>query len=64
MLIFTRKDGESIMIDGGRIKITILGRTKKGYQTRVGIEAPKEVIIDREEIHNKRISDQWEKEKC
>ena len=47
MLILTRKPGESIYI-GDRIKITIV--EIKGNQIRVGIEAPKDERIYREEI--------------
>lgn len=47
MLILTRKPGESIILDGG-IKITVAGI--QGNQIRIGIEAPKEVKVYREEI--------------
>lgn len=47
MLILTRKIEEAIMI-GDDIKIIVLGI--KGNQIRVGIEAPKEVGVHREEI--------------
>lgn len=48
MLILTRKPGESIYIGDG-VKITIV--EIKGHQIRVGIEAPKELRIYREEIY-------------
>ncbi len=48
MLILTRKLGESITI-GDHIKITLL--EIKGKQIRIGIEAPPEVIVHREEIY-------------
>jgi len=50
MLVFTRRIGEKvIIIDGNNeIEITFLG--VNGRQTRVGIAAPKEVIVHREEI--------------
>ena len=47
MLILTRKPGESIILDGG-IKITVAGI--QGNQIRIGIEAPKEVKVYREEV--------------
>jgi carbon storage regulator len=48
MLILTRRLGESIQI-GNDIRITFLDI--KGKQIRIGIEAPKEVIIHREEVY-------------
>lgn len=51
MLVLTRKAGEAIMIDGGRIKVTVLG-ARNGI-VRVGIEAPDDVAVNREEIHRR-----------
>jgi len=50
MLVLTRKVGESINI-GTDVKVTIINL--EGGQVRIGIEAPKDVIIHREEIYNK-----------
>jgi carbon storage regulator len=50
MLVLTRRVGESINI-GNEIKVTIINF--EGGQVRLGIEAPQEVIIHREEIYNK-----------
>ena len=47
MLLLTRKIGESIIIDGG-IKITVADI--QSNQIRIGIDAPKEVKVYREEI--------------
>ena len=47
MLILTRRISESIMI-GDDVKITVLG--VKGNQVRLGIDAPKDVSVHREEI--------------
>lgn len=47
MLILTRKQGESITI-GDNIKITILD--VKGKYVRVGVDAPKELAVHRQEI--------------
>ncbi|EMA4781912.1 carbon storage regulator CsrA [Providencia rettgeri] len=49
MLILTRKPSETLVI-GDDIKITILG--VKGTQVRIGIEAPKDVGVHRQEIYN------------
>ena len=53
MLILTRRVGETILI-GTDVEVTIVGLN--GLQVRVGIKAPKDVIVDREEIAQKRIT--------
>lgn len=58
MLILTRRIGETIIINDD-IKIAILGI--KGHQVRLGINAPKEVSVHREEIYQ-RIQDEKAKE--
>ncbi|MBI4596169.1 MAG: carbon storage regulator CsrA [Candidatus Tectomicrobia bacterium] len=50
MLILTRKSGESIVI-GDNVKITIV--EIKGNQVRLGIEAPHETSVHREEVYKK-----------
>ncbi|MGH8506317.1 MAG: carbon storage regulator CsrA [Stenotrophobium sp.] len=47
MLILTRRVGESVMI-GDDIEITVLG--VKGGQVRIGVKAPRDVTVHREEI--------------
>jgi carbon storage regulator len=47
MLILTRRVGETVMI-GEEVSVTVLG--VKGNQVRVGINAPKNVSVHREEI--------------
>jgi carbon storage regulator len=48
MLILTRRPEESLHI-GTDIVLTVLGI--KGNQVRLGIRAPTDIVIDREEIH-------------
>jgi carbon storage regulator len=47
MLILTRRVGETVMI-GSDVTVTVLG--VKGNQVRVGVNAPRDVAVHREEI--------------
>ena len=51
MLVLTRKLNESIIINDN-IKVTIVGI--KGNQVRIAIDAPRDVSVDREEVHARR----------
>jgi carbon storage regulator len=51
MLVLTRRPGEEIVI-GGDIRLTVV--SVKGDRVRIGIEAPPTVVIDRQEVHERR----------
>lgn len=59
MLVLTRKTGESLIIGDGNITITILSQNNN--HVRLGIEAPKNVSVHREEVY-KRIQSVEENE--
>ena len=50
MLILTRRVGETVCI-GNDVTVTVLG--VKGNQVRIGVDAPKDVAVHREEIYQK-----------
>lgn len=50
MLILSRNVGQSIMI-GNQIVVTVLG--VKGGQVRIGVAAPKDMRVDREEVRER-----------
>lgn len=51
MLILTRRPGETVNI-GPTVTVTVLG--VKGNQVRIGVNAPREVAVDREEIAERK----------
>ena len=55
MLILTRRVGETLII-GVDVKVTVLG--VRGHQVRIGVDAPKNVSVHREEIYHRIQSEQ------
>ncbi len=61
MLILTRRSGEKIII-GDDVTVTVLG--VKGHQVLIGIEAPLEIPVHREEIYQKILKERADKERA
>ena len=51
MLILMRRPGETICI-GGHITVTVMGL--EGNRVRIGVNAPRDIVVDREEIAEKK----------
>lgn len=54
MLILTRRINEVLVITVGTTVVTVTHLGNKGNQTRLGIKAPKEVLVDREEVTRRK----------
>jgi carbon storage regulator len=54
MLILTRRQQESLKI-GDDITVTVLG--VKGYQVRIGVQAPKHIPVHREEVYQRILAE-------
>ena len=55
MLVITRRIGEKLII-GNNVTVSILRVT--GHQVRIGIDAPRDVRVNREEIHKRCLKEQ------
>ena len=51
MLVLTRKVGETIIVGDDEFRVTVLG--SNGRQVRIGVTAPRDVSIHREEVYER-----------
>ena len=61
MLILTRKANETLIV-GNDVTVTILG--VKGNQVRIGVNAPKEISVHREEVYNRIKAEKQQQRIC
>ncbi len=64
MLILTRKENESILLfkdDAVIAEITVLENRRYKHQTRIGIEADNDIVVLRDEVHERNL---LEKDLC
>ena len=59
MLILTRKANETLIV-GDNVTVTILG--VKGNRVRIGVNAPKEISVHREEVYNRIIAEKQQEQ--
>ena len=59
MLVLTRSVGERLIINDGEIKLSVL--EVKGNQVRIGIDAPRDVSVHREEVFERIRAESQEK---
>lgn len=53
MLVLTRAVGQEILIDDGKVAVRVLG--VQGGKVRIGISAPENIVVDRSEVHARRV---------
>lgn len=51
MLILTRRVGETLVIGENKTRVTVLG--VRGHQVRIGVDAPRDVPVHREEVYHR-----------
>ena len=56
MLVLTRRKGEAVVIDD-RVRVSVISLSRN--RVRLAIEAPKDIVVDREEIHNAKFEEAW-----
>jgi carbon storage regulator len=59
MLVLTRHNGEQIII-GEKVVVTVVAI--EGNKVRLGIQAPRDVRVDRKEVHDRRVAEEIEME--
>lgn len=56
----SREPGESIVIDGGRIVVKVIDSNTR--KVRIGVIAPREIAVDREEVHLAKLAEREREE--
>ncbi len=55
MLVLSRKKDEEVYIDGGRVVVSII--EIRGDRVRLGFTMPSDVVVDRREVHERKLED-------